>query len=133
MRRISWIVLAVAVLTGCQTPEPEPEVPVRKAQEVTAIKVHSLPPGCFIELNNEFLGATPLTIRVPSYEGKWTGATYKMHRLRASMPRGQGWEEKRWFGYDPIPERVVFRIPGVESWYHANSPSPPKKPTVTVQ
>jgi hypothetical protein len=133
MRRISWIVLAVAVLTGCQTPEPEPEVPVRKAQEVTAIKVHSLPPGCFIELNNEFLGATPLTIRVPSYEGKWTGATYKMHRLRASMPRGQGWEEKRWFGHDPIPERVVFRIPGVESWYHANSTSPPKKPTVTVQ
>jgi hypothetical protein len=133
MRRISWIGLAVAVLTGCQTPEPEPEVPVRKAQEVTAIQVHSLPPGCFIELNNEFLGATPLTIRVPSYEGNWTGATYKMHRLRASMPRGQGWEEKRWFGDDPIPERVVFRIPGVETWYHANSPSPPKKPTVTVQ
>jgi hypothetical protein len=133
MRRIWGIVLAVAVLTGCQTPEPEPEVPVRKAQAVTAVEVHSLPPGCFIELNNEFLGATPLTIRVPSYEGKWTGATYKMHRLRASMPRGQGWEEKRWFGYDPIPERVVFRIPGVETWYHANSPSPPKKPTVTVQ
>jgi hypothetical protein len=133
MRRISWIGLVVAVVTGCQTPEPEPEVPVRKAQAVTAVEVHSLPPGCFIELNNEFLGATPLTIRVPSYEGKWTGATYKMHRLRASMPRGQGWEEKRWFGYDPIPERVVFRIPGVETWYHANSPSPPKKPTVTVQ
>ena len=133
MRRISWIGLVVAVVTGCQTPEPEPEVPVRKAQAVTAVEVHSLPPGCFIELNNEFLGATPLTIRVPSYEGKWTGATYKMHRLRASMPRGQGWEEKRWFGYDQIPERVVFRIPGVETWYHANSPSPPKKPTVTVQ
>ena len=133
MSRLVIALAGAALLAGCQTPEPEPEVPVRKAKEVTAIKVHSLPPGCFIELNNEFLGATPLTIRVPSYEGKWTGATYKMHRLRASMPRGQGWEEKRWFGYDPIPERVVFRIPGVETWYHANSPSPPKKPTVTVQ
>ena len=106
---------------------------MRKAQEVTAVQVHSLPPGCFIELNNEFLGVTPLTIRVPSYEGKWTGGMYKMHRLRASMPRSNGWEEKRWFGSDPIPKQVVFRIEGAEHYYHANSPKPPEKPTVTVR
>jgi hypothetical protein len=131
-----WSITAAflaATLTACQTPEPEPEAPVRKAQEVTAVQVHSLPPGCFVELNNEFLGVTPLTIRVPSYEGKWTGGMYKMHRLRASMPRSNGWEEKRWFGSDPIPKQVVFRIEGAEHYYHANSPKPPEKPTVTVR
>ncbi len=95
-------------LTGCQTPEPEPEAPVRKAQEVTAVHVHSLPPGCFIELNNEFLGVTPMTIRVPSYEGKWRGSMYELNRLRVSMPRGGGLEEKNWFGYDRISISIVF-------------------------
>jgi hypothetical protein len=131
MGRTSWIVLAVTVLTGCQTPEPEPELPVRKAQEVTAIKVHSLPPGCFIELNNEFLGATPLTIRVPSYEGNWRGTSWDTHVLRASIPRGQGYEQKAWSGGDPVPMRVVFRIPGAEKWYHANSPAPPRPVNIT--
>jgi len=131
-----WSITAAflaATLTACQTPEPEPEAPVRKAQEVTAVQVHSLPPGCFVELNNEFLGVTPLTIRVPSYEGKWRGSMYELNRLRVSMPRGGGYEEKRWFGYDPIPQRVVFRIPGAEHYYHANSPKRPEKPTVTVR
>ena len=62
-----------------------------------------------------------------------TGTMGKLHRLRVSMPRGGGYEEKRWFGYDPIPQRAVFRIPGAETWYHANSPQRPVKPTVQVR
>ena len=131
--RATAIALLASLLAGCTTPQPEEEPVVRRAEEVTAVVVHSLPPGCFVELNGEFLGATPLTIRVPSYQGDWQGAGWKMHVLRASIPRGQGHEQKLWFGGDPIPKRVVFRIPGAETWYHANSPRPPKKPTVTVQ
>ena len=114
------------MLAACTTTIPEEEPVVRRAQEVTAVQVHSLPPGCFVELDGEFLGATPLTIRVPSYEGDWQGAGWKMHVLRASIPRGQGCEQKIWFGGDPIPRCVVFRIPGAETWYHANSRQPPK-------
>lgn len=114
------------MLSACTT-TPEEEAVVRRAQEVTAVQVHSLPPGCFVELNGEFLGATPLTIRVPSYEGDWQGAGWKTYVLRASIPRGQGYEQKIWFGGDPIPKRVVFRIPGAETWYHANSRQPPKR------
>lgn len=99
---------------------------VRKAEEVTTVQVHSLPPGCFVELNGEFLGATPLTIWVPSYAGDWQGGGWKMYVLRASIPRGQGHEQKIWFGGDPVPKRIVFRIPGAETWYHANSRQPPK-------
>jgi hypothetical protein len=127
------LALAAAALAACATPDPVPEPEVREAQEVTPIHIHSLPPGCFVELNNEFMGVTPVTIRVPSNEGKWTGTMGKLHRLRVSMPRGGGYEEKRWFGYDPIPQRAVFRIPGAETWYHANSPQRPVKPTVQVR
>lgn len=123
-------ILTIA-LVACTTPQPEPVA--RKAQEVTAIRVHSLPPGCFVELNNEFLGVTPVTIRVPSSGGKWTGSMGKLHRLRVSMPRGGGYEEKRWFGYDLIPQRAVFRIPGAETWHHANSPKPRSKPALVGQ
>jgi hypothetical protein len=125
--------LAAAALAGCTTTEPDEEAVVKKAQEVTPIHIHSLPPGCFVELNNEFMGVTPVTIRVPSSEGKWTGSMYQLNRLRVSMPRGGGYEEKRWYGYDPIPQRVVFRIRGAEHYYHANRPKRPEKPTVQVQ
>jgi hypothetical protein len=125
------IALLAAFLAGCTTPQPEEEPVVRRAQEVTAVQVHSLPPGCFVELNGEFLGATPLTIRVPSYEGKWKGTSWDLHVLRASIPRGQGYEQKAWSGGDPVPMRVVFRIPGAEKWYHANSPAPPRPVNIT--
>lgn len=125
LRRLT--LLLPVLLSACSSLQTEEEPVVRRAQEVTAVQVHSLPPGCFVELDGEFLGATPLTIRVPSYEGDWQGAGWKMHVLRASIPRGQGYEQKIWFGGDPIPKRVVFRIPGAETWYHANSRQPPKR------
>ena len=131
--RATSIALLTSLVTGCTTPQPEEEPVVRRAEEVTAVVVHSLPPGCFVELNGEFLGATPLTIRVPSYQGEWQGAGWKMHVLRASIPRGQGHEQKLWLGGDPIPKRVVFRIPGAETCYKDNTPIPPKKPPLNVQ
>jgi hypothetical protein len=123
---------ACQTLMGCQSAS-KPEPIVKKAQEVTAVRIHSLPPGCFVELNGEFLGATPIVIRVPSYEGKWTGGLYGVNRLRASIPRGTGFEEKRWNSGAQVPRRVVFRIPGAENWYHANSPRPPKQPSISLQ
>jgi hypothetical protein len=117
---------AATCLTACTNPEPHKDAIVRRAKEVSAIHVHSLPPGCFVELNNEFLGVTPLTIRVPSYEGNWSGDVGKWHVLRASIPRGRGHDQRAWRTGDPVPKRVVLRVPGAERWYHANSPQPPK-------
>lgn len=127
------LALAAAALAACATPDPVPEPEVREAQEVTAIEVHSLPPGCFVELNDEFLGVTPVTIRVPSSSGKWTGNWGQLNVLRASIPRGPGHDQKWWANGDVVPRRVVFRIPGAETWYHANSPQRPVKPTVQVR
>jgi hypothetical protein len=123
------LALSVSTLAACANHEPEKDAIVRKAKEVSAIHVHSLPPGCFVELNNEFLGVTPLTIRVPSYEGNWTGGFGKYHIMRVSIPRARGYDQKLWRTGDPVPKRVVFRIPGAERWYHANSPKPPEPPS----
>jgi hypothetical protein len=119
------LVGVLSSLAACATPPPEPSI-VRKAEEVTAVRIHSLPPGCFVELNNEFMGVTPLTIRVPSYKGNWSGGFGQYHILRVSIPRARGHEQKFWRTGDPVPKQVVFRIPGAENWYHANSPQPPK-------
>jgi hypothetical protein len=125
-------VFAALLLAACANPEPDEDSIVRKAQEVSAIHVHSLPPGCFVELNNEFMGVTPLTIHVPSYEGNWRGGFGKYHILRASIPRARGQDQMIWRTGDPVPKRVVFRIPGAENWYHANSPKPPPPTGVTL-
>lgn len=125
MKLFSGALVALTLCcSACTTPEPEPVA--RKAEEVTAIRVHSLPPGCFVELNNEFLGVTPLTIRVPSYEGSWRGRFGGWHTLRASIPRGSGFDERSWRTGDPVPKQVVLRVPSAETWFHANSPHPPK-------
>jgi hypothetical protein len=128
--RWCFLLLTTSIsLTGCTTLEPDNEPIVRKAKEVSKIHVHSLPPGCFVELNGEFMGVTPLTIRVPSYEGGWSGDFGQYHILRASIPRARGHDQKFWRTGDPVPKRVVFRIPGAERWYHANSPKPPQPPS----
>ena len=125
MKTFSGSLAAIALCcSACTTPEPEPVV--RQAEEVTAIRVHSLPPGCFVELNSEFLGVTPLTIRVPSYNGNWRGGFGDLHILRASIPRDTGYDQRSWQSGDPVPKQVVLRVPGAETWYHANSPHPPK-------
>ena len=121
-----------ACLASCTNLEPDSETIVRKAKEVSAIHVHSLPPGCFVELNNEFMGVTPITIRVPSYEGDWSGDFGQYHIMRVSFPRARGYDQKFWRTGDPVPKRVVFRIPGAERWYHANSPKPPPPTGVTL-
>jgi hypothetical protein len=123
------VLLVPALLAACSAPQPQPEPIVRKAEEVTAVRIHSLPPGCFVELNNEFMGVTPLTIRVPSHRGTWDGRPYGWHTLRVSIPRGRGHDQRTWRTGDPVPRRVVLRVPGAETWYHANSPKPPATPT----
>jgi hypothetical protein len=132
LRRVFLFFTASVCLASCTNLEPDSEPIVRKAKEVSAIQIHSLPPGCFVELNNEFMGVTPVTVRVPSYEGDWSGDFGQYHILRVSLPRARGYDQKFWRTGDPVPKRVVFRIPGAERWYHANSPKPPPPPGVTL-
>lgn len=118
------MLLSILVSTGCATnPIPESYEP---AERIATINVHSLPPGCMVELNDEFMGVTPLQIKVPATDdGEWKGA-YKNYVLRASIPLSNGYEQKIWQSGDKVPSRVVFRIPGAMTWYSATQQKPPE-------
>lgn len=119
---ITAIIACQLLLASCKT-VPEPEV--RDAERVATIHIHSLPPGCMIELNGEFLGVTPLEFKtLASESGNWPG-WQKVFVLRASIPLGQGYEQKVWHSGERIPTRIIFRIPGAERWYSATQAQPP--------
>ena len=101
-------------LCACETFKPPPEPDVRRAQPIAKIDVRSIPTRCVVELNNEYLGMTPLEVVVDATEsGNWTsegiGSVYVM---RCSMPDGNGWEQKVWYPGNSVPKRILFRIPG---------------------
>jgi len=102
-----------ALLVGCQTMVP-PEPEVRTARPIAKIDICSSPPGCVVELNNEYLGVTPLELVVEANtHGTWTGTVFDApYFMRCSMPDGNGWEQKVWRPGDRIPSRILFRIPG---------------------
>lgn len=117
-----WRALPVAalLLTGCAS-APEPEV--RVAEAVKTIDVRSWPPGCIVELNGEYIGATPLQMVVNSSKwGNWTSdhGFCTPIILRASTRDAAGWEQKVWYPGDRIPSRILFRIPGAMNKFAVN-------------
>ena len=97
------VLLYACVLCACETFTPPPEPAVR-----------SIPTGCVVELNDEYLGTTPLEVVVDATEsGNWASQGIgSVFVLKCSMPDGDGWEQKVWYPGNPVPKRVLFRIPG---------------------
>jgi hypothetical protein len=78
-------------------------------------KIASIPLGQVVELNNEYLGLTPLELVLPGTGGgKWEGSALNHYVMRCSTPDNRTWEIKRWRGGERIPTRVLFRPPGAE-------------------
>jgi len=105
------------LLAGCEsmfTVSQQTETPVRKAQPIAKIDVRSIPARCVVELNDEYLGVTPLEVVVDATEsGNWASQGLgSVFIMRCSMPDGDGWEQKVWYPGNPVPKRVLFRIPG---------------------
>jgi hypothetical protein len=120
----SFSIYAAVLLAGCAT-TPQPDPP--KAKEVATIHVHSLPPGCFVELNGDFIGATPCAVTVDSSSGNWPGWGYETYELTVWLPKqSTAYWRRMFFGGQKIPKRVVARIQGAESWYHSMSPQQPR-------
>mgnify|MGYP001552581883 CR=1 FL=1 len=107
-------VAAMLGLCACETFTPPPEPAVRKAQPIAKIDVRSIPTGCVVELNDEYLGVTPLEVVVDATEsGNWASQGFgSVFVMKCSMPDGDGWERKVWYPGHPVPKRVLFRIPG---------------------
>jgi hypothetical protein len=115
MRAILFL-LAFA-FAGCSTPTRyagvEPEV--RKPTPVKTICITSVPAGCIVEMNGEYIGQTPFTLTVdadnngcwPRYHPNGGMRTFS-NSFVCTTPNGFS-DHRSWTTGDPIPGIVIFR------------------------
>jgi len=110
-------ILAAAVLSACATaPQPESHN-TERAEPVISMDIATLPPGALIYLNAEYMGTSPLTVKVVADRfGKWKQGSI----IRAVVPHDSvAFEEMIWPAGYRVPSRVLLRVPGYTHWYSA--------------
>ncbi len=113
------LLLAAVFLAGCTAAPPvrytgvEPEV--RKTSAVKTIEITSVPVGCIVEVNGEYIGQTPLSLTVDAdANGCWPrrhpdGSVRSFsNQFVCTAPNGAR-DRRYWIAGDRIPEAVVFR------------------------
>jgi len=115
--------LAAAVLSACATaPQPESHN-TERAEPVISVRIATLPPGALVYLNAEYIGTSPLTIKVVADRfGDWKQAS----TIRAVVPHDHVAFEEMFYprGYR-VPSRVLLRVPGYTHWYSATQQRAP--------
>ena len=102
--------IAALALCGCGGGQPAPYAGAVATEQT--VEVLSLPRGCVVEMNGEYLGGTPLKISVPATpDGRWQGPPSLVHAISVSTPNNRFVETKKWRGGDRIPQRLLFRPP----------------------
>ena len=92
MKRVFWLPLVVVV--GCATKSYSP-------WNLYDVEVVSEPPGARIEVNDDYIGDAPTTIKL---KGDWSRAVWRSYYIKA-YPRGQGWVQKKFLRrYTPMPK-----------------------------
>ncbi len=117
MCRPASILALAAMLSGCATPEPPPQVRrAEPAPEPVEITIHTSPAGGIVDWNGNVLGAAPLTIKVtpqkpyPNTYPRWPYNGRMSQKFRARWPDGSmNWEM---FGSnEPIPQNIGIVSP----------------------
>lgn len=125
MRRALVALVLAAALTSCETP-PKPEPwNTEQAKPVVTINIRSLPPGAIIYANAEYVGTTPLELKVVADKyGNWE----KPMRIQAFVPHDVGnYEEAVYPAGFRVPSRLLLRVPGYTQWYSATQQRPPEQ------
>ena len=112
----------VVLLAGCAT-DPVPDR-YRTAEPVVSIEVATLPPGALVYLNAEYMGTSPVTVKLVADQfGKWKQDSV----IRAVVPHDSvAFEEMVYPRGYRVPSRVLLRVPGYTHWYSATQPKPPQ-------
>jgi hypothetical protein len=96
------------LLCACATVPPKPEPP--EAPRARAMAVHSLPTGCMVELNGEWVGITPCHVMIPADStGGFQGPDLSVMKV-IPVTGGIG-DIKIWWPGQRIPSRAVFNLP----------------------
>lgn len=108
---IITIVLAMP-LAGCGGGANPSAYPAATIPTEATVEILSLPRGCVVEMNGEYLGSTPLKISIPTTpDGRWLGSPGTMHAISVSTTNNRFIETKKWRGGDHVPRRLLFRPP----------------------
>lgn len=126
-----WLSLAAALavaLTGCQTAPQPNSYNTEQAEPVITIDIRSLPPGAIIYANAEYVGTTPLELKVVADKyGNWKQGM----RIQAYVPHDSGrFEEAVYPEGFRVPSKLLLRVPGYTRWYSAKQQHPPAGLTV---
>ena len=119
MRPLALLALALA---GCAaTPN---YYNTEQALPVLTIEVRSIPTGAVIYANAEYVGTTPLQLKVVADKfGNWEQPT----RLQAFVPHDtQSSEQALYPAGSRVPSRVLLRVPRYTHWYSATQPKAPQ-------
>ncbi len=97
---------ACILVSACSTTAPSTGEP----QDTVTMEVFSLPKGCVVEMNGEYVGAAPVKIDIPSTsDGRWQGRPGMSHAITVSTPSNRASETRKYRSGDPIPRRLMFR------------------------
>jgi hypothetical protein len=119
MRPLAILALALA---GCAaTPN---YYNTEQALPVLTIEVRSIPIGAVIYMNAEYVGTTPLQLKVVADKfGNWEQPT----RIQAFVPHDtQSSEQALYPAGSRVPSRVLLRVPRYTHWYSATQPKAPQ-------
>ena len=107
MKTLIYLLILITILAGCITTPPKIQVvsgPTEKSTEII-----SDPPGARIEINNEFVGETPLFVEIRRYCNDWTGAEYCNVIIKATPKEKGQYTQSKYFDYSiKIPKRIFF-------------------------
>jgi hypothetical protein len=119
------LALVAVTLSGCATKAPQPEPwNTERAEPVVSVRIATLPPGALVYLNAEYVGVSPVTVKVVADRfGDWKQAS----TIRAVVPHDSvAFEEMVYPRGYRVPSRVLLRVPGYTHWYSATQPKPPQ-------
>lgn len=110
--------LAFFLLVGCTAPPARyagVEPGVRRAERIKTIRITSVPTGCIVELNGEYIGQTPFSLTVDAdANGCWPrrhpdgSMRTLINRFVCTAPTGIS-DSRSWADGDRIPDMVLFR------------------------
>lgn len=117
--------LCLFALSGCSTSARYsytgidqafvPEPTIRRADPVKSFGIASVPTGCIVELNGEYIGQTPFTLTVEADNNGCWPKSYPdgkprafMNRFTCTAPNGAT-DRRSWRAEDRIPDAVLFR------------------------
>ena len=112
----------VVLLAGCAaTPN---DYNTEQALPVLTIDIRSIPTGAIIYMNAEYVGTTPLQLKVVADKfGNWQKPT----RIQAYVPHDtRNYEEAVYPVGSRVPSRLLLRVPRYTHWYSATQPKAPQ-------